>query len=160
MDSWTNDVLPETGWYAGGSLALSDRLSAEITVGRTSGEPMFWTPARSTWSVGFRYRFGNRRREIPNGIPTFLPESSRGGFVLSVAETEGTGTISVAGSFNGWKRVPMQRSGDKWVIRLDLEPGTYHIAFVDETGRWFVPESIPGRMPDGMGGFTAVLLIR
>ena len=28
----------------------------------------------------------------------------------------------------------------------------YHYAFVAEDGTWFVPESVPGRQDDGMGG--------
>jgi len=159
VDGWTNDALPEIGWYAGGSFDLSERLSAETSVGRRSVDPLFWTPARRTWSVALRYRFGDRR-EPPRGRAVTPVALSEDGFMLRVSESEGSGTISIAGSFNGWKPVPMKKSGASWTIQLHLDPGTYHIAFVDETGRWFVPEAMPGRMPDGMGGFTAVVLVR
>ena len=43
--------------------------------------------------------------------------------------------------------------------RPELAPGVYHYAFVAEDGTWFVPESVPGRQDDGMGGHTAVLVV-
>jgi hypothetical protein len=48
-------------------------------------------------------------------------------------------------------------------VALDLRgtaaPGVYHYAFVAEDGTWFVPESVPGRQDDGMGGHVAVLVV-
>jgi hypothetical protein len=66
---------------------------------------------------------------------------------------------SVAGDFNGWSAVPMQRAGDFWEARLSLAPGVYHYSFVHPDGSWFVPESIPGRGDDGFGGVNAVLVV-
>ena len=45
---------------------------------------------------------------------------------------------------------PTQRSSSR---------GRYHYAFVAEDGTWFVPESVPGRQDDGMGGHVAVLVV-
>lgn len=156
LDRWQGDERRETGWYAGGSLDLSETLSARVNFGRTSGEPMFDTPARQTWSIALRYRFADRPgRDNPGS----LPEYEAGGVRLRVPAEEASGRPSVGGSFNGWKPVPMTRSGDAWTITLELEPGYYEIAFVDETGRWFVPESFPGRRPDGMGGWVMTLVV-
>ena len=69
------------------------------------------------------------------------------------------GRPSIAGDFTGWKPVPMQRDGSRWTFTVKLEPGTYHYAFVGEDGTWFVPESVPGRQDDGMGGHVAVLVV-
>ncbi|MEE9207849.1 MAG: glycogen-binding domain-containing protein [Gemmatimonadota bacterium] len=158
VDRWTSDSMRETGWYVGASLDLTESLSARSSVGQTSGEPIFGSPPRQTWSVGLAYRFGDRH---PIAVKsTALPEFGPGPVILRVAEEEGAGIISVAGSFNGWVPTPMTRRGNAWTIELDLEPGVYAVAFVDESGRWFVPESMPGRRSDGMGGFTAVLVVR
>ena len=89
-----------------------------------------------------------------------VPEFGPGPVILRVSTQEGAGTISVAGSFNGWVPIPMTRRGDAWTIELDLGPGVYTVAFVDQAGRWFVPDTMPGRRSDGMGGFTAVLVVR
>lgn len=156
LDRWEGDERRETGWYAGGSLDLSETLSARVNFGRTSGEPMFDTPARRTWSIALRYRFADRPGR---GRLESLPEYDSGGVRLRIPADESSGTPSVGGSFNGWQPVPMTRSGDAWTITLELEPGYYEVAFVDETGDWFVPESFPGRRSDGMGGWVAILIV-
>ncbi|HEY8485417.1 MAG TPA: hypothetical protein VIL13_12465 [Longimicrobiales bacterium] len=43
---------------------------------------------------------------------------------------------------------------------MKVAPGVYHYAFVTADGKWFVPESVPGRKDDGMGGHVAVLVVR
>ncbi|MEN8144094.1 MAG: glycogen-binding domain-containing protein [Gemmatimonadota bacterium] len=158
LDRWTSSANNETGWFVGASHDLSDRLSARSSVGETSGEPIFGSPPRRTWSVGFAYRLGEPRTAAAESAP--VSEYGPGPVVLRVAATEGEGTISVAGSHNGWEPVPMTRRGDAWTIELQLESGVYNVAFVDEKGRWFVPEDMPGRRSDGMGGFTALLVVR
>jgi hypothetical protein len=69
------------------------------------------------------------------------------------------GRPSIAGDFTGWKPVPMTHEGGRWVWRGALAPGSYHYAFVAADGTWFVPESVPGRRDDGMGGHVAVLVV-
>ena len=54
----------------------------------------------------------------------------------------------------------MEREGDHWVYRVAVAPGVYNYAFVGADGTWFVPESVPGRKDDGMGGFVAVVVVR
>jgi hypothetical protein len=66
----------------------------------------------------------------------------------------------VAGDFNAWKPQPMQRSDSAWVFTVQLAPGVYNYAFVDDNGEWFVPAKHPGRKSDGMGGTVAVLVVR
>lgn len=156
IDRWQGDERRETGWYGGGSLDLSETLSARVNFGRTSGEPMFDTPARQTWSIALRYRFADRPG---GGRLEALPEYESGGVRLRISADESKGTPAVGGSFNGWQPIPMTRSGDDWTITLELEPGYYEIAFVDETGDWFVPASFPGRRSDGMGGWVAILIV-
>jgi len=67
---------------------------------------------------------------------------------------------SIAGDFNGWKPVLMEREGDHWAYTLALPRGVYNYAFVAADGTWFVPENVPGRKGDGMGGHVAVLVVR
>ena len=67
---------------------------------------------------------------------------------------------SIAGDFNAWKPAPMERDGDRWVYTVAVTPGVYNYAFVDADGTWFVPEGLPGRKSDGMGGFVAVVVVR
>ena len=75
------------------------------------------------------------------------------------APSPSAGAVSIAGDFNNWQLVPMQREGDEWIVRLPLSPGAYHYAFRAANGDWFVPPSTPGRRDDGMGGFVAMLVV-
>jgi hypothetical protein len=53
----------------------------------------------------------------------------------------------------------MLREGAGWTYATQLKPGVYHYAFVAEDGTWFIPDSVPGRQDDGMGGQVAVLVV-
>jgi hypothetical protein len=66
----------------------------------------------------------------------------------------------VAGDFNGWKPAPMERAGASWSYSVVTAPGVYNYAFVAPDGTWYVPDGVPGRKDDGMGGQVAVLVIR
>lgn len=156
VDRWQAEMLEETGWYVGGSLDLTSELAVRASVGRASGDPLFETPARNTWTLSLRYRFADRPGRAAGRV---LPEYGAEGVELRVPADLARGTLSVGGSFNGWTPVPMTRAGDDWTITLDLPPGYYELAFVDEAGRWFVPESLPGRRPDGMGGWVMILVV-
>lgn len=157
LDRWESDLKRETGWQAGVSLDLMEALVARASVGRTSGDPMFGSPPRGTWSIGLSYRIAARSGDSP-GVA--LPEYGTDGVLLRLPSSAGRGRLSVAGSYNGWKPVPMARNGDDWTIRLDLPAGYYEVAFVDEEGHWFVPEGMNGRRPDGMGGWIMILVVR
>jgi hypothetical protein len=79
--------------------------------------------------------------------------------VIGVDAGSVRGAPSIAGDFTGWKPVPMRRDGSRWTYTATLAPGVYHYAFVAADGTWFVPESVPGRQDDGMGGHVAVLVV-
>lgn len=158
IDRWEGDALRATGWYAGGALDLTEALSARITVGRASGDPLFGTPPRDTWSVSVRYRIAPRPAAAP--APARPAYEAFDDVYLSVPASAAPGDLFVAGSFNGWQPRPMIRRGDSWTIRLELPAGYHEFAFVDGRGRWFVPEGIPGRRPDGMGGWVVAVVVR
>ena len=67
---------------------------------------------------------------------------------------------SVGGDFNQWKPAPMRREGKYWSYTVAASPGVYNYAFVTADGDWFVPEDVPGRRDDGMGGKVAVLVVK
>jgi hypothetical protein len=85
--------------------------------------------------------------------------TSDGRAAIVLPAREAKGAPAIAGDFTGWKPVPMRREGSHWIWDGALAPGVYHYAFVAPDGTWFVPESVPGRQKDGMGGWTAVLVV-
>jgi hypothetical protein len=79
---------------------------------------------------------------------------------LPISSVATTGTPSIAGDFNNWKPALMERNGDAWSYTVAVAPGVYNYSFVSDQGTWFVPEGVPGRRDDGMGGHVAVLVVR
>ena len=153
---WFSSTLDDAGWGAGIDVTLTDRLALWSSVRQEAPDPLYWNLPRRSWSVGMTRRF-NR-----GGLtqPLAATQTDAGGVLirLNAADVDGS-AVSVAGDFNGWRPVPMQREGSEWLARLQLAPGVYHYAFRSERGQWFVPPSVPGRRDDGMGGYVAVLVV-
>ena len=80
--------------------------------------------------------------------------------VIRFPATEAAGQPSIAGDFTGWMLLVMERHGKEWTFPVKLSPGVYRFAFRNSDGKWFVPDSIPYRTDDGMGGLVAVLVVQ
>ncbi|MBI3047216.1 MAG: hypothetical protein HYY76_02790 [Acidobacteria bacterium] len=152
---WLHVNLDDVAWGGGISVALGRQAMLWTAVQQEAPDPLYWNLARRSWNVGVTRRLG---RAAPPPPPA--PRAAPGGVVIRVPASEAPGTsLSIAGDFNNWQPVPMQREGRDWVIRLPLSSGVYHYAFRSGEGDWFVPESIAGRRDDGMGGYVALLVV-
>ena len=152
---WLHNDLDDPTWGAGLALAISTRSSLWASVRQEAPDPLYWNTARRTWSVGMSQRLGRVASPIKP-----LTQEPAGGVLLTLRASDApSGQISIAGDFNNWQPTPMQREGDRWIVRLPVAPGVYHYAFRSATGTWFVPSSTPGRRDDGMGGHVAVLMV-
>jgi hypothetical protein len=152
---WLSDDLDDLTWGVGASIALGNLASVWASVRQEAPDPLYWNPPRRIWSVGVTRRFGR-------GSTVSLPaqRSQAGGVVIRVSLADcPAGQVSIAGDFNSWQAIPMQREDREWVIRLPLAAGVYHYAFRSANNEWFVPASIAGRRSDGMGGYSAVLVV-
>ncbi len=157
VGTWSHDAADGTPWSLSGRLELVPRVALEASARRDALDPLHLQPAQTSWSAGLSIRFGTARR-MP-ALP--IPASYRDGIAkleLPVKHAP-AGTPSIAGDFTGWQPVPMERHGTVWRFTRRLEPGVYHYAFVAADGRWFVPEDVPGRRDDGMGGHVAVVVV-
>jgi hypothetical protein len=152
---WLATDLGERVWAVGGGVSLGPRTSLWGSVRQEAPDPLYWNSTRRTWSVGLTQRLG--RGPTP---PVSVSPSQEDTVVVRLSVTDApAGAVSIAGDFNNWQPVPMQREGDEWIVRLPLSPGAYHYAFRAANGDWFVPPSTPGRRDDGMGGFVAMLVV-
>jgi hypothetical protein len=152
---WAHDELSEVTWGVGAGVALGGWATLWTQVRQEAPDPLYWNAPRRTWTVGVTHGLG------PRG-PTLrpAPRAEAGGVVVQVALADAPGdTLAIAGDFNNWQPMPMQRETAAWVIRLSLAPGVYHYAFRSAHGEWFVPASVAGRRDDGMGGHVAVLVV-
>jgi hypothetical protein len=81
-----------------------------------------------------------------------------GGLVLRLRRP-GVHTVSIAGDWNGWTRVPLAQVGpDTWEVILPLSNGIYYFTLFVDGVAWAIPEGMPS-IPDGLGGRVAVLTV-
>jgi len=154
---WSNDVAVGTPWSAGGRLRLHPLIALEVGARHDAFDPLYLQPAQTSWSMGLTMRLGGRARSIAPPVPAaYVDGRATIRLPVSTSRTQ----PSIAGDFNDWKPVAMNRDGKYWTYVVALAPGVYNYAFVNAGGEWFVPESVAGRKSDGMGGHVAVLVVR
>jgi len=152
---WLSPQLDEVSWSGGLGVAIGRQSTLWASTRQEAPDPLYWNVARRSWSVGVTRRLGR-------AAALLQPQAPRGGgvVVIELAAADAPGAdISIAGDFNRWEPVAMQRAGDTWTVRLTLAPGVYSYAFRSGDGRWFVPASVAGRRSDGMGGYVARLIV-
>jgi hypothetical protein len=154
LGRWMATDLGQNAWAVGSAVTLGVRTSVWGSVRQEAPDPLYWNAARRTWSVGLTQRLGR----VPAPLAA-VSSAAAGAIVRLPLRDAPDGPVMVAGDFNNWQAVPMQREGAEWVLRLPLAPGVYHYTFKSAKGEWFVPPSTAGRRDDGMGGYLAVLVV-
>ena len=143
-------------WGVGASLKVHERMTIEASARRDTFDPLYMQPPQTSWNVGLSLQVGGPLGPPPPPVPA---EYVDGQATIHLPVSAAPSTPSIAGDFNGWKPQPMERAGDNWTFTVRLAPGVYNYSFVGADGTWFVPESVPGRRDDGMGGHVAVLVV-
>jgi hypothetical protein len=158
VSRWLDDELVGTGWDVGARLSVTDRVSVTARGGVQAEDILFWIPPQRTWLLGVQVRTGANARVTALPVPVL--HSGRDAVTLALPADQFATAPAVAGTFSDWQPIPMQRSGDRWQVALDLEPGVHEYSFVTADGTWFVPAGTPGRKRDGFGGHVAVLIVQ
>lgn len=149
----------ELGGELGAALALGDRLQLIGLAVRSVTDPLYGTRSGPGFSLGASIRLGEWERREDAVVAIGSPADGRRAVTLRV-ERSGAAVVEVAGSFNAWTPVPMERTDDDiWSVTLHLEPGTYTFAFRLADGTWFVPQDAPGVVDDGFGQDNATLVV-
>ena len=153
---WVSDGVPGVVWGAGARTGIGPLLELQLTARGNGFDPVYLTRTGTSVAVGMSMRLGGAAAGTRAPVPARYAD---GRAEVRIPARGIEGRPSIAGDFTGWKPAPMERDGNRWVWRGKLAPGTYHYAFVDADGKWFVPASVPGRRDDGMGGHVAVLVV-
>jgi hypothetical protein len=143
-------------WSVGSRLQVGDRVSLTGSMRRDAFDPLYQTPNRTSWSIGVSVAFLRKPTRLLAPVPARYDD---GVATILLNADQAVGAVLVAGDFNDWKAEPMMLQGGEWTFRIYLSPGVYYYSFVSPEGSWFVPESVPGRKPDGFGSFIAVLVV-
>jgi len=161
VGQWLNGAdttsAAKTAWEAGGSFRLTDRATMNAGARRDGFDPLYLSPPQTSWRVGMSIQFGAISK-LPSSPEPAVYE--KGMATIRLPASDATAAPSVAGDFNDWNPAPMERDGKFWSYTVAAGPGVYNYAFLSGDGDWFVPENVPGRKDDGMGGHVAVLVIR
>jgi hypothetical protein len=153
---WLSDDLPTTAWGIGGSVPVADRLQIDLSFQQEGSDPLYWNPPRRSWSIGVSRALS---RLASPAAPVPIADAPVNGMVTIRLPAAAAADPFVGGDFTRWEPVRMTRSGDEWVASFPLATGVYHYAFRGRDGKWFVPASVPGRVDDGFGGYSAVLIV-
>ncbi|HEX2168140.1 MAG TPA: glycogen-binding domain-containing protein [Longimicrobiales bacterium] len=143
-------------WSVGASLRVHTRATIDAGARHDTFDPLYMQPPQTSWNVGLSLQIGG---PVGAPAPPVPAEYTDGRATIQLPVSMSADVPRIAGDFNDWTPVPMQRTGDNWTYTIALEPGVYNYSFVNADGRWFVPEEVPGRRDDGMGGHVAVLIV-
>ena len=146
-----------SAWGTGASFRVMERATLTGSARRDGFDPLHLNPPQTSWNVGLSVAVGGRASSQRAPVPSSY-ESGLATIRLPVSAS--SSAPSVAGDFNSWKPAPMARGGKFWTYTVAAAPGVYNYAFVSGDGSWFVPENVPGRKDDGMGGHVAILVVR
>ena len=155
VGKWLSHDLDDLSCAIGAGIALGAHTSVSVSARWEARDPLFWNPPRRLWTIGVTRRLGwgsTARAPVSHSLAS--------GVTIRVPLSQcPAGDVSIAGDFNNWRALSMQREGDEWVVRLSLAPGVYYYAFRSADNEWFVPASTAGRRSDGMNGHIAVLVV-
>jgi hypothetical protein len=155
LGQWVSGGLDRTAWSAGAGATVAPDVELQLGARGNAFDPLYLSATETSFWAGLSLRIGGARTARAP-----LPSRTRDGrSVLAIPAQSAKGTPSIAGDFTGWKPVPMLREGSRWTYGARLKAGVYRYAFLAEDGSWFVPDSVPGRQDDGMGGHVAVLVV-
>jgi len=70
--------------------------------------------------------------------------------------------VELAGSFSGWKRIPLKPTGQcgYWETTLELPEGEYRFSYIVEGGRRLTDPTIAVREIDDFGGENSILRVK
>jgi len=68
-----------------------------------------------------------------------------------------SGSVAVAGDFNGWKKLALKKGKDgNWTAKVKVSSPTVQYKFIYDGQYWKTDESNPERVPDGNGGENSI----
>ncbi len=154
--SWSGVPSDGMPWSVAARAELVPRVALEFSARHDAFDPLYMQLPQTSWSAGLTVQLAGRRGPAPLPVPATY---AGGVATIELPVAKARGEVMIAGDFTHWKPVPMHREGRVWRLSQRLAPGVYHYAFVTPSGEWYVPDDLPGRRDDGMGGHLAVLVV-
>jgi len=91
--------------------------------------------------------------------PKAAPKSKTQEFEFK-AYSPASGSVAVAGDFNGWKPVPLKKGKNgNWSGKIKLPLGIHQYKLVFDGQYWQIDNANPERISDGHGGENSVIRV-
>jgi hypothetical protein len=142
-------ILPLSGWSLRGFM------------GRSEPDPLTLAEPGSGSGGLLVGRSLYARAPGPQRSPSHevMAETPAGAVVrMSIAAPAGAERVDLVGDFTLWEAVPMRRENGRWVIEVNVGPGTHHFGYLIDD-EWFVPEDEENVVADEWGRTNAILVI-
>lgn len=137
---------------------LLPRVAVEAGLGRYPRDLVGFTDGRFA-IVGARLAITPRAGSRSAARSPVQVERVDGGLVrLAFTIEQQAERLEIAGDWNGWDPLPLQRDGKRWWVELLLDPGIHRYALVVDGETWTVPDGVPVE-PDDFGGQVALLVV-
>jgi 1,4-alpha-glucan branching enzyme len=89
--------------------------------------------------------------------PAAAASKGKGSEVEFKAFSPASGSVAVAGDFNGWKPVSMKKSKDgTWSVKIKMPKGTHQYKLVFDGQYWETDKANPERISDERGGENSI----
>ena len=140
----------ESVWHAQAVIQPARALAFELSGGRNPTSP-------EGFDKGLYANAGIRLFAVGRAAAPPVVERIGAGRVRVQFELGNAREVSIAGDWNDWSPVPMNRDGSgKWSAELVLTPGAHKFVLVVD-GKNVVPRGVP-KLPDGFGGEAGLLV--
>lgn len=147
-------------WVGGLALVipLGGRWTVQAAGGRSGPDPLSLVEAGRQGGVMVGWRLVSLDGSAPAGLYEVRSADGPNRIVTFRLDSSEAVQVELIGAFTGWEATPMRRSGGAWLLELPVEPGTHHFGFLVD-GEWYVPEDLPGNVPDDWGRENATLVV-
>lgn len=144
-----------------GGLAVMVPLGGDWSVqavgGQAGPDPLTLVESGGQGGVLLSWRVARLSVEPDRRIHRLVREGGETRVSFRVERADAT-QVELMGDFTAWVPRSMDRSGSEWTTEIVIGPGTYHYGFLVD-GEWYVPEGLPGNVPDEWGRYNATLVV-
>jgi hypothetical protein len=142
---------------------LTSRYSFALGTGRQLADPVRGVPDMQLTSATLRIALVSTRTAAPpdetRGMSfAALSTKSSGALLVVRVVTDDTSHVEVAGTFSGWKPVPLTRTNEGWEAEIALPPGRHRVAVRVNGGPWQAPRGT-ARVKDEYGGEAGLIVV-
>jgi hypothetical protein len=162
---WRGNIGSSAAASLAGAWWVTPHVGVAAALGRQLADPMRGTARARYATVALRFsaeRHGPRRAapapRVVAGDASIVAMPAGDGATLLRVHSPGARRVELMGDLTGWEPVAMERSGDRWELRLTAPSGAHHVLVRVDGGAWLPPSNLP-RIDDELGGRVGLMIV-